>query len=69
MSDSLGTELPKEIARVRDEIMPMYESLGNNGKPALFLMRHDLDLASQAMVEQDLPLMIQVYERLRSWKA
>lgn len=36
---SIGTELPKEMARVRDKIMPLYQEIGPAGVPGLMLMR------------------------------
>lgn len=68
MIDTLGDALPREIARVRDEVLPVYDALPNGaGKPAAFLMRADLDLASKAMIEGDCVTMIQVYESLKGY--
>lgn len=55
---TLGEELPKQMARVRDEIMPAYQSIGPAGGIALAMMRADLDKAAKAMAEGDLPAMI-----------
>lgn len=64
--DSLGEALPREIARVRDEVLPMYLEIPE-GIFAATLMRADLDKASKAMIEGDLPAMIIVYESLKAW--
>lgn len=65
---SLGEDLPKEMARVRDEVMPAYQSIGPAGNFALTLMRTSLDRAAKAMAEGDLPEMISVYQDLKSYK-
>ena len=46
---TLADELPKQMARVRDEIMPAYAEIGKAGTFALTCMRADLDLAAKAM--------------------
>lgn len=51
---TLGDELPREMARVRDEVMPSYLAIGDAGKPALFLMRVALDDAARSAVAADL---------------
>ena len=40
---TLGDALPREMARVRDEVIPAYEACGPGGRPALFVMRGELD--------------------------
>jgi hypothetical protein len=70
MSDqTVGDALPKEISRVRDELMPMYESIGPPGAFALAMMRSALQRADQAMISQDLPEMIRVYQELKDFTA
>lgn len=68
MSESLGEALPKEIARVRDQVMPAYVAIGPAGQFALMMMRADLDLASKAMIEGDVVAMIRVYESLKGYE-
>jgi hypothetical protein len=65
---SLGEALPREIARVRDNVLPPYLEIGPAGGFAVAMMRRDLDLASKAMIEGDLPAMIAVYQSLKEWK-
>lgn len=64
---SLGEALPKEMARVRDEVMPAYHAIGSAGAFALSMMRRDLDLAAKAMAEGDAVAMLRVYESLRGY--
>lgn len=68
MSDSLGTELPKEMARVRDELLPTYDAIPT-GVFAATLMRADLDRATRALAEGDVVEMIRCYEALKNYKA
>ena len=62
---SLGTELPKEMARVRDVVIPAYVAIGPVGAFAASWMRAALDDAARAMAEGDLPGMIAAYEALK----
>ena len=64
---SLGTALPAEMARVRDEMIPMYESIGPPGTFALALMRQELDTATQALAEGDVVQMLKSYEALKGF--
>lgn len=68
MTDTLGDALPREMSRVRDEVMPVYQDIGQVGVFALALMRQDLDAAQKAIIEGDLPEMIRCYESLRGFK-
>lgn len=67
MSETLGDALPKEMARIRDVIMPAYQSIGPAGAIALAMMRTDLDLAAKAMVEGDVVAMIAAYQSLQDY--
>ena len=62
---SLGTELPKEMARVRDEVIPAYLEIGPAGTFAVTWMRKALDDAAKAMAEGDLVAMIRAYDELK----
>lgn len=68
MTDTLGDALPREIARVRDDILPIYLEIGPSGAIAAALMRADLDAASKAMIEGDVVQMIRIYEALKGWQ-
>lgn len=65
---SLGEELPKEMTRVRDVLMPQYLSIGPACGFALALMRAELDRATKALAEGDVVTMIQSYEALKGFK-
>lgn len=65
---SVGSELPKEMARVRDKVIPAYESIGPAGQFAITWMKAALDKAAKAMAEGDTIGMIQAYEELRGAK-
>lgn len=70
MSDNktLGAELPREMARVRDEVLPAYIQLGQAGRFAVQMIRIDLKKASKAIFEGDLAKMILVYKSLKAWR-
>ena len=69
MSESLGEALPKEMARVRDVLMPQYQSIGPAGAVARSQMRMDLDRAAKAMAEGDVAEMARVYVSLKGFKS
>lgn len=64
---ALGEQLPKEMSRVRDEVLPAYLEIGESGTFAVGAMRHDLDNATKALAEGDVGAMIQAYIRLKEW--
>lgn len=66
-ASSLGEALPAEMARVRDEVMPPYQSIGAAGVPALMMMRQALDGAAKAMAEGDTVAMIRWYQELKDF--
>jgi hypothetical protein len=66
--ESLGEALPKEMARIRDVVMPAYVDIGPEGSFALAFMRRELDAAAKAMAEGDVVEMIRAYEALKSYK-
>jgi hypothetical protein len=71
---TLGDDLPKEMARVRDVLMPQYYDIGPAGVFALTLMRASLDRASldratKAIAEGDLVAMIIAYKELKEFKS
>jgi gamma-glutamylcysteine synthetase len=67
--DTLGEALPREMARVRDQVMPHYLELrgvpGVNVEFALAMMRADLDAAAKALAEGDVVEMLRVYQSLK----
>jgi len=68
MSDSLGEALPREMARIRDVLIPAYLECGVGGSFAVAGMRRDLDLASKAMIEGDAVAMVRIYQKLKAWQ-
>lgn len=64
---TLGDELPKEMARVRDVLIPQYQSIGPAGGFAIAMMRQDLDRAARALAEGDVVAMIEVYQDLKDY--
>lgn len=65
---TLGEELPRQMARVRDEVMPAYQAIGPAGAFALGFMRADLDRAAKAMAEGDTVEMLRVCQKLREYE-
>lgn len=63
--DTLGDALPREMARVRDEVMPAYAEIGPPGQFALAMMRASLDQAAKAMAEGDVVAMLRAYNDLK----
>lgn len=68
-NESLGEDLPREMARVRDEVMPLYYLVGIAGVPALMMMRHALNGAAKAMAEGDVVAMTRWYQELKGFRA
>ncbi len=64
---TLGTELPRQMARVRDEVLPMYVEIGSAGEFATTMMQMSLDAAAEAMAEGDVVKMLKAYESLKGF--
>jgi hypothetical protein len=58
MTTSIGEDLPKQMARVRDHVLPHYDALGPVGKIGAALIRADLDRAAKALAEGDVVAMV-----------
>lgn len=65
--DVLGVALPREMARVRDQIIPAYRAIGAAGIFALVMMQRDLDAAAKALAEGDVIAMLQAYASLKGY--
>jgi hypothetical protein len=65
---TLGDALPREMALVRDEVLPHYLEIGTAGMFAVAVMRSDLDAAAKALAEGDIPLMMEAYKSLKGCK-
>lgn len=63
---TLGEELPKEMARVRDKLLPLYDAIPT-GVFAATMMRRDLDRAAKAMAEGDVVEMMSAYQSLKEY--
>jgi hypothetical protein len=66
-TETLGDALPREMARVRDEVMPAYLAIGPSGTFALTLMRAELDRAAKAMVSGDVAEMVRSIQSLQQF--
>lgn len=64
---TLGDELPREMDRVRDQVMPAYLAVGPAGAFALAMMRASLDEATKAIAEGDVVKMLEAYESLKGY--
>ena len=64
---TLGDELPREMARVRDKVMPAYLEVGPPAQFALAMMRKALDDAARAMASGDAVEMLRAYEELKGF--
>ena len=67
--DSLGEALPREMARVRDHVLPHYDELGPVGVFGAAMIRQDLDAAAKAIAEGDMVAMVQSYQALKETDA
>lgn len=67
MTETLGEALPREMARVRDEVLPVYLTIPT-GIFAATMMRNDLDAAAKAMAEGDTVEMLRVYKSLKEYR-
>lgn len=63
---TLGDALPKEMARVRANVLPYYDEIPA-GYFAATMMRRDLDEAARAMAQGDVVAMIRSYETLKEY--
>jgi len=63
---SVGEEMPKEMARVR-EMLPIYDSIPM-GLIAAGLMRAALDRAAVALAQGDVVAIIRSYAELKDFK-
>lgn len=69
MSETLGDALPKEMARVRDHVLPHYIEIGPVGAFGAAMIRRDLDAAAKALAEGDVAAMIAAYQSLKETNA
>lgn len=75
MSDinTLADALPREMARVRDQVMPQYLALRDMPnvivEPQLAIMRASLDAAAKAMAAGDVVAMLRCYQDLKEYES
>lgn len=62
---TLAEALPLEMARVRDELIPAYQSIGAAGSFGLHMLRLSLDNAAKAMAKGDVVEMLRAYQELK----
>lgn len=67
-SETLGDALPREMARVRDVLIPAYMECGPGGAFTAALMRAVLDTATKALAEGDVVAMLRIYHSLKDWQ-
>lgn len=67
MSESitLAEALPREMSRVRDELIPAYMEIGPAGQFGLMNLRSALDRAAKVMAEGDTVGMLRSLEELK----
>jgi len=66
-SPSLAAELSRQVARVRDDVLPAYDAIGLAGAFAAHRIRQDLDAAQVAAMDGDVLAMLRAHERLSGW--
>ena len=67
MTETLGDALPKEIKRVRDELIPLYKSIGPSGMFGVTMMEKDIEIAERAILEGDTVTMLRCHESLKGY--
>lgn len=64
---SVGEQLPIEMARVRDKLLPIYDEIPT-GIFAATQMRWWLDEAAKALAEGDIVRILVAYEQLKGFE-
>ena len=67
-TETLGEALPREMARVRDEVLSVYLTTGPAGMLAAASMRRSLDNATKALAEGDVVAMIAALQDLKRYE-
>lgn len=65
--DTVGDALPREMARVRDVVLPEYDKIPT-GIFGATMMRQALDEAARSMAAGDVAAMIRSLEDLKGWQ-
>ena len=66
-TESLGTALPKEMARVR-EVLGHYHEIGPAGRFGALMIEQDLRAADEAVMSGDIVAMLRAYQTLKEIK-
>lgn len=65
---TLADALPLEMTRVRDVLIPRYQSIGPAGGFAIAMMRMSLDKAQKAAAEGDVVEMMRALVELKEYE-
>lgn len=70
---TLADALPREMARVRDEVLPAFLELRGMPnvivEPQITMIRASLDAAAKAMARGDVVAMLRAYQDLKEYEA
>jgi hypothetical protein len=73
VSDTLAEALPREIDRIREDVLPAYESLRGMPnvivEPQIAMMKHGVSEAIKACANGDTVAMLRWHEELKGWSA
>jgi len=67
-TETLGEALPREMARVRDEVLSVYLTIGPGAMLATAVIRFSLDNAAKALAEGDVMAMIAALQDLKGYE-
>lgn len=62
---NLAEALQAEVARVRDEILPLYVQIGPAGMFGAMMIQNDLNAAIRALAEGDVIACLRLYTTLK----
>lgn len=69
MSTSVGEDMPRLMAHVRDVLIPQHEALpGGAGMIGAALMRAELDIAARALASGDVVAIVRSYAELKGFE-
>lgn len=66
--NTLGDALPARMKEIREEYIPVYQSIGPTGRFAIEMMNASLTKAEKALVDGDVVAMIEAYKELQDYK-
>lgn len=65
---SVGEDMPRQMARVRDEMLPVFDGIPG-GAIAALMMRAALDEAAAALAQGDIVRVLLAYEQLKGFES